>query len=60
MATLKREEVDGRGYRDLDDARARIGSFIADVYNRQRLHQAKRVSHMAFTCICPQPATFTL
>jgi len=40
MATLKREEVDGCEYRDLDDARARIGSFLAEVYNRQRLHSA--------------------
>jgi putative transposase len=40
MATLKREEVDGRAYRDLQDARARIGVFIEQVYNRQRLHSA--------------------
>jgi transposase InsO family protein len=40
MATLKREEVDGRDYRDLADARARIGSFLEEVYNRQRLHSA--------------------
>jgi len=40
MATLKREEVDGRDYRDLGDARARIGAFLEAVYNRQRLHSA--------------------
>jgi transposase InsO family protein len=40
MATLKREEVDGRAYRDLDDARGRIGGFLEEVYNRQRLHSA--------------------
>jgi putative transposase len=40
MATLKREEVDGQDYRDVDDARARIGSFLEEVYNRQRLHSA--------------------
>jgi len=40
MATLKREEVDGRAYRDLADAKASIGGFIEDVYNRQRLHSA--------------------
>ena len=40
MATLKREEVDGRDYRDLVDARAQIGVFIEQVYNRQRLHSA--------------------
>jgi transposase InsO family protein len=40
MKTLKQEEVDGRNYRDLDQARNAIGAFIEDVYNRQRLHSA--------------------
>ena len=40
MATLKREQVDGRAYRDLAEARADIGPFIDTVYNRQRLHSA--------------------
>ena len=40
MKTLKQEEVDGTAYRDVADARARIGSFIETVYNRQRLHSA--------------------
>jgi putative transposase len=40
MKTLKHEEVDGRSYRDLNQARAAIGAFIEDVYNRQRLHSA--------------------
>jgi putative transposase len=40
MKTLKQEEVDGSAYRDAADARARIGSFIEAVYNRQRLHSA--------------------
>ena len=40
MRTLKREEVDGRAYRDLVDARASIGRFLEEVYNRQRLHSA--------------------
>jgi putative transposase len=40
MKTLKHEEVDGRSYRDLNQARAAIGTFIEDVYNRQRLHSA--------------------
>jgi putative transposase len=40
MKTLKQEEVDGSAYRDAADARARIGSFIEEVYNRQRLHSA--------------------
>jgi transposase InsO family protein len=40
MKTLKAEEVDGRTYADLDHARARIGVFIEDVYNADRLHSA--------------------
>ena len=40
MKTLKQEEVDGRAYRDADQARQMIGSFIEQVYNRQRLHSA--------------------
>jgi transposase InsO family protein len=40
MKTLKQEEVDGRDYRDLNQARDAIGAFIEDVYNRQRLHSA--------------------
>jgi len=40
IKTLKQEEVDGRNYRDLEDARETIGAFIEDVYNRQRLHSA--------------------
>ncbi len=40
MKTLKQEEVDGTAYRDLAEARRRIGSFIDTVYNRERLHSA--------------------
>jgi putative transposase len=40
MKTLKTEEVDGRTYRDLTGAKAAIGQFIDEVYNRQRLHSA--------------------
>jgi putative transposase len=40
MKTLKHEEVDGRNYRDLKRARDAIGTFIEEVYNRQRLHSA--------------------
>jgi putative transposase len=40
MKTLKHEEVDGRTYRDAHHARGAIGTFIKDVYNRQRLHSA--------------------
>jgi transposase InsO family protein len=40
MKTLKLEEVDGRAYRDVEDARTHMSAFIDDVYNRQRLHLA--------------------
>jgi putative transposase len=40
MRTLKQEEVHATQYRDLDDARARIGEFLEQVYNQQRLHSA--------------------
>jgi putative transposase len=40
MKTLKQEEVDGRRYRNLDHARQAIEHFLADVYNRERLHSA--------------------
>jgi putative transposase len=42
MRTLKEEEVHGANYRDLEDARSRIGEFLDQVYNRQRLHSALR------------------
>lgn len=38
--TLKSEEVDLQAYVDLDDARRHIGFFIADLYNRRRLHSS--------------------
>jgi putative transposase len=40
MKPLKQEEVDGQNYRDADHARSAIGTFIEEVYNRQRLHSA--------------------
>jgi putative transposase len=40
MKTLKYEEVDGRTYRDIHDARSAIGAFLEDVYNQHRLHSA--------------------
>jgi putative transposase len=40
MKTLKAEEADGTAYADLEDARSRIGAFIEDVYNADRLHSA--------------------
>jgi len=40
MKTLKHEEVDGREYRDLNEAREGLGAFIEQVYNPRRLHSA--------------------
>jgi len=40
MKTLKYEEVYRTEYRDLFDARARIGKFLEKVYNQKRLHSA--------------------
>jgi transposase InsO family protein len=40
MKTLKHEEIDGTAYCDVRHARRQIGSFIEDVYNRDRLHSA--------------------
>jgi putative transposase len=40
MKTLKQEEVDSRQYRDIDDARRWIGTFIDQTYNQRRLHSA--------------------
>jgi transposase InsO family protein len=40
MKTLKAEEADGTAYTDLKDARDRIGAFIEDIYNTDRLHSA--------------------
>jgi putative transposase len=40
MKTLKTEEVNGTAYRNIAHARAAIGQFLEEVYNRQRLHSA--------------------
>jgi len=40
MKTLKTEEVDGRLYRNHKEAERCIGTFIEEVYNKQRLHSA--------------------
>ena len=40
IKTLKVEEVDGRRYRNFDDAASWIGSFIEEIYNEHRLHSA--------------------
>jgi transposase InsO family protein len=40
MKTLKAEEIDGKNYSDLNDARRRISLFIENTYNTDRLHSA--------------------
>ena len=40
MKTLKTEEVNGKAYATLQQARRDIGRFIESVYNTQRLHSA--------------------
>jgi len=40
MKTLKVEEVDGRRYRNVEQAKSSIGEFIEEIYNQQRLHSA--------------------
>jgi len=40
MATLKREEIDARPYRNLEELQQHIEEFIEQIYNRVRLHSA--------------------
>jgi putative transposase len=40
MKTLKTEEINGTAFADISDARRRINGFIAEVYNKDRLHSA--------------------
>jgi transposase InsO family protein len=40
MKTLKSEEVYRTEYRDLAQARSRIGEFLETIYNQKRLHSA--------------------
>ena len=40
MRTLKDEEVNGKTYASLQDARQSIGAFLETIYNRGRLHSA--------------------
>jgi transposase InsO family protein len=59
IKTLKQEEVDGRDYRDLNDAREAISAFIELVYNRQRLHSALGYRPPAeFEANLPRPANY--
>ncbi len=34
------EEINGKAFTDIGDARRRIDRFIAEVYNKERLHSA--------------------
>lgn len=40
MKTLKSEQIDGRRYRDIAEARAALAVFLDRVYNHERLHSA--------------------
>ena len=40
MKTLKTEEIDGKAYTDIHEARRDLGRFIEDIYNTERLHSA--------------------
>jgi putative transposase len=40
MKTLKAEEVNGKAYANIEDARRQIGAFIETIYNAKRLHSA--------------------
>ena len=40
MKTLKAEEVNGKAFKDIDQARGDIAHFIDTVYNTERLHSA--------------------
>lgn len=59
IKTLKYEEVDGRNYRDLKQAREAIGAFIENIYNRQRLHSALAYQSPAeFEANLPPPTAY--
>jgi transposase InsO family protein len=58
MKTLKCEEVYRTEYRNLADARARIGEFLEQVYNEKRLHSALDYrSPVQFESTLAQPTT---
>ncbi len=44
MKTLKAEEINGKAFVDLDDARRRINSFIAEIYLRGAVQPCHRNS----------------
>ena len=57
IKTLKCEEVYRSEYQDLEDARARIGTFLEHIYNQQRLHSALQYRPPAeFERLQPAPA----
>ena len=62
MKTLKSEEVYRTEYRDLADARRRIGRFLEQLYNQQRLHSAlgyrspAQFEQSLLTAAAPDPA----
>jgi putative transposase len=63
MKTLKAEEVNGKIYKNLDQARRDITTFIASTYNADRLHSAlgyrtpiEFEQHIARSPFNPKPA----
>ena len=57
MKTLKAEEANAQTYLDIEDARSRVGAFINEVYNEDRLHSALGYkSPVAFEAECRQAA----
>ena len=56
MKTLKYEEVYRTEYRDLADARSRIGEFLEAIYNERRRHSALEYRSPAeFERLLPEP-----
>jgi putative transposase len=40
LRLLKTEAISGKAFADISDARRHINGFIAEVYNKDRLHSA--------------------